>query len=212
MQLISVHIPKTGGVSFRNILSARYGADFVQKYWQLTDAAGQVLTEVPASARCIHGHFVASDLAAQFPASAVVTWVRDPVERVLSSYHYRLREPDWQHPVCWELHEKKLTLTEYAALDLVRNEMTRFMGTMQPADFDFIGIMEDYDEALVRFAAQFNLGRLDVRHDNVNPARTQPRYAITGEERDVILGLNLGDAALYEECLALWNKSGRVVA
>ncbi len=203
MELVSAHIPKTAGVSFRNILSEKYGAGFVQHYWQITDASGAALTSIPASARCIHGHFVASELAAQFPGSAVVTWVRDPVDRVVSSYYYRLRSPDWQHPVCRRLHEEGLSLTDYAALDLMRNEMARFMGTMRPADFDFIGIMEEFEQSLAEFGTRFNLGRLASRHDNCNPARTELHYPLSPEERDLIRRLNGEDEAIYAECVAL---------
>jgi len=64
-----------------------------------------------------------------FPHAELITWVRDPVERVISSYHHRLRDPDPQHPVCHELHDRKLSLTQYASLPLVRNEMTRYFGS-----------------------------------------------------------------------------------
>ena len=45
--LLSVHIPKTGGVSFRNILKVYYAAGYAQCYWEITDAWGRVQAEVP---------------------------------------------------------------------------------------------------------------------------------------------------------------------
>ncbi len=115
--LLSVHIPKTAGVSFRKILAQLYCEDFLLKYWQMTDAYGQVVTSIPANIRCIHGHYCPEVLLPRYPAARLITWVRDPVERVISSYFHRLRDPDWQHPVTRELHEKKLTLVDFASLN-----------------------------------------------------------------------------------------------
>ncbi|MBS0663268.1 MAG: sulfotransferase family 2 domain-containing protein [Verrucomicrobia bacterium] len=205
--LLSVHIPKTAGVSFRLMLARLFGEGFVQHYWEITDARGRVLTEIPANATCVHGHFVADELAAQFPQAPLITWVRDPVERVVSSYFHRLRDPDWRHPVCVELHRQKLSVEKYAELDLVRNEMARFMGTKRPQDFAFIGLVEEIDVSMGRFFEQFDLPRVDVPRENVNPERRTNRYDLTESARARILELNAEDAAIYETCRNCWSAA-----
>ncbi len=201
--IISVHIPKTGGVSFRNILRQHYGPGYVQMYWEvITDCNGQVLDRIPESARCVHGHFVASDMAARLPGSPLITWVRDPVERVVSSYYYMLREPDWQNSVCRALHEQKLGLLEYAQLPFARNEMARFIGTVPIRDFDFIGLMEDYVGSLIRFGQRYGAGGLTSRRDNANPERAAgATYPLSAPERSRLLELNARDAEIYEQCV-----------
>ena len=209
--LISVHIPKTGGVSFRNILRSRFGTGYVQMYWDvITDCTGQVLEEIPAQATCVHGHFVASDLQARLPGCPLVTWVRDPVDRVASSYHYMLRSPDWQNSLCRELHERKLGLLEYAELTFARNEMARFLGTVPIHDFDFVGLMEDYAGSLSRFAARYGTGPLPVLSDNTNPAHGPGEgYPLSRPERKRILELNALDAENFEDCLELLDVRRR---
>jgi Sulfotransferase family len=198
--ILSLHIPKTAGVSIRNVLKEHYGPGFVLWYWQITDAWGRVQPEVPPGTTCVHGHFVADQLAAKFPEARLITWVRDPVERVVSSYHHRLRDPDWQHPVCHELHQKKLSLVEYAALPLVRNEMATFMGTKQPADFWFIGIMEHFERSFRLMTDLLGIKEAPLRRDNVNPDKKMERYELAPEVRAEIWRLNALDAAIYEEC------------
>jgi len=202
--VLSVHIPKTGGVSIRNILKAHYGPRFFTYYWELRDAYGNRMSGVPTAPACVHGHFPADQFAGQVPKAQLVTWVRDPVERVVSSYYYRLREPDWQHPVCRELHAKQLSLIDYAALPLVRNEMTRFLGSRKPADFLFIGVMEEFEESLRRMTERLRIPPAAPRHDNFNPDRTSPRYELDRVIRQDIAALNEADVALYEECLRLF--------
>jgi hypothetical protein len=200
--LLSAHIPKTAGVSFRNILQGFYKEGFIQYYWKIVDADGRELPDVPVNATCVHGHFVASDLAAKFPHASVITWVRDPVERVVSSYYYRLREPDWKHPVCRQLHEQKLDLLSYASLPLVRNEIAHFIGKMEPDDFDFVGMAEHFDESLARFSQRFGLPSLPSRRDNCNPVRRQDFYELTPDIRSKILMLNEQDDEIYRKCVA----------
>lgn len=199
--LLSVHIPKTGGVSFRNMLKEFYGPGFVLSYWEVTDAWGRVLPEVPGTAACVHGHFVAHELADRFPAARLVTWVRDPVERVASSYYHRLREPDPRNYVARMVCEQKLSLLGFAELPEVRNEMAWFMGRKKPSDFAFIGVMEYFEEAMDRFCREFGLPPQRIHRDNCNPARKLAGYSLTQEERSRILTLNEIDAGIYTECL-----------
>ena len=204
--LLSVHIPKTAGVSFRKMLSRLYGPGFVQYYWEISDAWGRIRSDIPPEATCIHGHFAAHVLADRYPEASLVTWVREPVERVASSYYYRLRSPDWRHPVSVELHEKNLSLVEYAALDEVRNEMTRFFGERRPEDFAFIGLVEEIDDSIGKFLARFDLPTMPIPRENSNPDRQTPRYEISESEREQILDLNQLDWSLYQSCLGCQER------
>jgi hypothetical protein len=209
--ILSVHIPKTGGVSVRNILKQQYGPGFVLHYWEITDAWGRVLPEVPPTAECVHGHFQTDQLTGKFPDAKLITWVRDPVERVVSSYYHRLREPDWQHPVCQELHTRKLSLTEYAALPLVRNEMTRFFGSKQPEDFLFIGLMEQFELSLAAMTGVLGLQTAAIRQDNANPLKKAANYELEIAVRREIWRLNEQDVNLYARCREHWrNLLGRM--
>jgi hypothetical protein len=197
--ILSVHIPKTAGVSFRRILADLYQEDILLKYWQMTDAYGQVVSHVPNHVRCIHGHFHPEALLPEFPDAKLVTWVRDPVERVISSYYHRLRGPDWLHPVDRELHAKKLSLVEFAALDLMRNEMARFFGGKQPKDFAFIGQTEKFESSLDDFLRQFGFGQVPAPRENCNPLRTAERYEVDYKTREEIAALNEQDLLIYDQ-------------
>ena len=202
-QYLSIHIPKTAGVSIRNILKEHFGPGFVLCYWEITDAWGRVQAQVPPDATCVHGHYQTDQLTRLFPHAELITWVRDPVERVISSYHHRLRDPDPKHPVCHELHEKKLSLTEYAALPLVRNEMTRYFGSKKPEDFHFIGIVEEFERSLRLMAQLLGIPAPTSRRDNVNPEKLSGCYQPDPAVRRAILAVNEQDADLYADCVRL---------
>lgn len=210
--ILSVHIPKTAGVSVRNILKEHYGPGFVLHYWQITDAWGRVLEQVPDNAACVHGHYHTDALTGRFPSATLITWVRDPVDRVVSSYFHRLRDPDWQHPVCVELHEKKLSLVQYAALPLVRNEMTRYFGSKQPGDFAFIGIVEDFERSLVVMKQVLGMPDIPARRDNVNPDKPAGGYVLGAQIREEIAAHNAEDVSLYAQCMRLWRERSAALA
>ncbi|MDB6167284.1 MAG: hypothetical protein JWM88_148 [Verrucomicrobia bacterium] len=197
--LLSVHIPKTAGASFRRILAQLYEEDIILKYWRMTDARGQVIAAIPPNIRCIHGHFHPEALLPDFPHAKLITWVRDPVQRVISSYYHRLRDPDWEHPVTRELHEKKLTVVQFAALDLMRNEMTRYFGGKRPKDFAFIGITERFEESVHRFLRVFGFPPVEIPRENCNPDRSAESYAVDLRTRDAIAALNESDLSIYHE-------------
>jgi hypothetical protein len=210
--LLSVHIPKCAGVSFRTTLAQLFGAGFVLHYWNITDAWGRHQADIPPDTTCIHGHFAAHILAERYPDAPLITWVRDPVERVVSSYYHRLRTPDWRHPVSIELHAKKLTLLQYAELKLVRNEMARFFGNMRPADFTFIGLVDDFDASVDRFYEKFQLPRLPVPHENINPERRTRFYELRDDELRQLLDLNQDDLNLYQACVKVNGSMPRTAA
>src|SRR5437762_9155277 len=102
-ELISLHIPKTGGTSFRNILKSVYGDDQVVNFEIETNGVIR-LNEIPfhkkylPDVKVIHGHFVYETFFNSFKLPEgykIITWVRDPVKRVISNFYYlesRLKE------------------------------------------------------------------------------------------------------------------------
>ena len=137
--VISLHIPKTAGTSFRNILKSIYSEKDVVRF-DINERNEVRLNEnlytgksLP-SAKVIHGHFVCETLYDNFQIPdnvLLITWLRDPVARVISNYFYlekRLKEL---------LEEKKnnlnilskmqRTLIEYARAEVNRNRQSKFL-------------------------------------------------------------------------------------
>jgi len=153
---------------------------------------------VPPATACIHGHFFADAFDELFPARRLVTWVRHPVERVVSNYHHFLRSPDLRDDCCRALLEHNLSLRDFAGLDWMRNEATRYLAGKDVADFAFVGIAEHFLESLHLFGATFRRpASLPPPRVNVNPERHTPLYPISPEDFEFIVGLNAEDLAWY---------------
>ena len=201
LQLIFVHIPKTGGSALREALfRARPWAANLGDYGPAHPATsllvnelrygpggslarlGAALESVPAFSLC--GHIKAKPYIGVFGASRLITILRDPVERVISNYRHMLRRRQFVG-----------SLVEFARLPQERNVQARCVGVVPLKRWLFVARQE-------RLAADVrDLSRLvdaEIRLERVNQAPCGPEPEIDSHQRRIILGLNELDAELYE--------------
>jgi hypothetical protein len=205
--IVSVHVPKTGGVSFREVLDEIAGGRMVQDYgdqplaprsgWRrLRERLRRV--ELPAGTRVVHGHFVAAKYWRAYPEARYVAWFRDPIERLASHYYYWLREPDLAHPLCKRMLDERMSLETFAALPEMRDVHVRFLGGVPVERFAFVGLTERFDEGMELFRRLFCPERaIAVERRNANPARGGDGYEIPAETRRALEDANRADIALY---------------
>jgi hypothetical protein len=201
--LISVHVPKCAGTSFRHVLQGVYGDRLWLNYGTIFVRSQARPEAVPPGVVCIHGHFFADAFDELFPQRQLITWLRHPVERVVSNYHHFLRSPDWRDDCCRALYEQKLDLRKFAELEWMRNESARYLAGKPLSDFAFVGVAERFTESLQALSTRFGWPpRLSAPRDNVNPARFASHYPLSREDYQHILALNQADLAYYEEAVA----------
>ena len=109
---------------------------------------------------------------------------------------------------CRALYEKKLNLRQFAELDWMRNEATRYLANKSVADFAFIGIAERFNESLRVFVEKFSCSsEVAAPFVNINPERTTPNYDLTKEDYQYILELNASDLTWYQQAMARLDMS-----
>lgn len=212
--LISVHIPKTAGTSFRTYLKKVYPATSVARV-DLRSKSTVVKLEqepydkekLPANIKVVHGHFNYPELKSRLDLPEqvmIITWLRHPVDRVISNYFYlkaRLEEElDEKGKGLNILAKMQRTLLEYARAEPNRNRQAKFLRGMSLRDFDFVGIQEYFAEDIEQMARHFFWDpSVQVPKVNVTPRRNE----VSEAEREEILRLNQEDLQLYEEGLQL---------
>lgn len=208
--LVSVHVPKTAGTSFRQGLQRAFGEGLrldnddrplAHPRWQRrADAlrqacvhAGQGLPEA-----CIHGHFLPLKYALARRVRFAV-WLRDPVQRVLSRYHhYRRHGQDEPHHARFGLLPG-LTLEQFARLPQYQDTCAEYLWCFPLRRFDFVGIVEQYEAEVARFARCFGLEPEPVaERANRNPERAGQGYEVEPALERLIRRCNPRDVALYE--------------
>ena len=216
IELLSVHIPKTAGTSFRKTLTEVYGEKAVlrvdlppKSQKDPEDPFAPLQKRLKPGVRVLHGHFNAVELRrvySNIPEDAkMITWVRDPVNRVISNYYYlrqRIREEIDQNTSLnvGVTNRMVKTLMEYAIQDVARDRMAKFLAGTELDDFDFVGVQENYTEDLRRLALVMDWNSYTEYFHNV----TEDKYSdIPEETRAEIRALNPLDWEIYQQALAL---------
>ncbi len=214
IEIISIHIPKTAGRSFLSILNAVYGNDQVAHYEakqfqdKTVEEPKQFITQLKSGIKVIHGHFYYNDIKELHKSNSakIITWLRDPVERVISNYSFfikRAREAESNDEL---IKRKNETLLEYASLEKSRNRMSKFIEGIELENFYFIGIMEFFENDIRTLSEKLKWKPVDIPKVNVNYDFKSNLPSITDKERKTITDLNKSDIELYNKVLMNHNK------
>lgn len=200
--IISLHIPKSAGTSFRHALEHAYGSALWLNYGDDFSADA-----VPPGTECIHGHIPGNAYRDVFPGHRLITMVRHPVQRVVSNYHHFLTRPDPRNLASRALHELDLSLLEFAQLPGMRNEACRYVAGRAPEDFDFVGLTERFEDSVALFRSRFDVREsLPILRENVNPERLDPDYRLPHSLHEAIAALNIDDLNWYHRAAALFQS------
>lgn len=214
--IISVHVPKTGGTSFRKLLESFYGSRLQSDYdWVARPPAikGQQLLGTDDELReqlsgidCIHGHFNVRKYIRLMSIEDIepifITWLRNPIERAASTYHFlrTLGTPTEQQPE-WERAAKSMTFEQFVSeTKFNNNAQVRQLRAMDRSNFSFYGCTERYTESLTLFADMFLSGRKidNVPHELRGTTRQSDKYKLSPTARAELIARNQLDIRLYE--------------
>jgi len=213
VKLVSIHIPKTAGTSFIHSLKKQYG---YKKVVRIDSNANRTnFNKIPEdkayvykNTAVIHGHFPIDLLKAHVTLSddiPIITWLRDPVERVISNYYYLRKRLDE------ELKEEKKglnilprmrrSLLEYAQDERNCNRISKFLKGINLEDFFFIGIVENYDNDIQELGRRLNWSALEIVTHNKTGTSNKP--VVDEQTKALIRSYNKEDQVLYERALTL---------
>ena len=207
--LLSIHIPKTAGLAFREILYRQYGQDRVLAINQgaLRRNEQQLSDHYRKRHQVIHGHLPYTYLEPLHgPETKVITWLRDPVDRVVSNYYYNITHelPKRQRE---NPKHKGMSLQEFVERPKRQNVMSRFLKGIALEELDFFGFQEDFAAGLEQLARQMGWVLTDQdRTRRVNDNRkVKAKYPTPSPEvLRRIRQLNQADIELYERAQRLW--------
>jgi hypothetical protein len=225
--LISVHMPKTAGSSFLASMRQQFGDALLTDYGDRPiNRSGMTRNSHALAAslwhgisagkfagvECVHGHFMPLkyNLLGWRAPLQFVTWLREPVERLGSHYHYWMRHYDPHDS--GELHrrvvEEQWSLERFCLGPELQDTYCKFLWGFPLDRFGFVGITEHYDQDLARFASDILGNPIELRRDNVNPERERNSYFPDQGLRREIEAHHARDMMLYRQALA--NRSERL--
>lgn len=229
LELISIHIPKTAGTSFQKVLEAHYpGMALMRLDFEYTPShlgmpilraknktdqgeLDQLVRsgEIPAHVKAIHGHFTFPDIQKflnNIQTVRLVTWLRQPVERVISNYNYlnELLETEIQdRPQAQRLVKRlKRSIYEFASLPANADKYQIYLGGKELDAFDFIGLTDFFDEDMVQLAALMNWTVPGSIHVNKTSRKS---FGFTPEELIRLESVYQGDIEIYNAAVERRN-------
>ena len=131
--IVYLHVPKTGGTSVRMAAAEYFGDEaMLYDYGAAAHRTSPIVRELfyenkeperlvewiqENGVQFISGHFRMNRYPALFPEASLITWVRDPVARVVSQHQHRTRslgekrpldewaeKPKWQNLILSLIH------------------------------------------------------------------------------------------------------------
>ncbi len=164
-KIVHMHISKCAGTSLLMLFNQWYGNDNVHS----THSFPKQLTKPVTS-----GHFSYKE---GYEDYKWVTFVRHPIDRLMSFYHYttargqRSRRNHW-----WDII-KDMTLSDWLESDVSKNHMTKQFSGLSPFDelteddakrayrnvhkFHFIGLQENFNVDVKRLAFLLGVGETE---------------------------------------------------
>jgi hypothetical protein len=239
--LAFVHIPKTAGGTVTSMLTAAYSKQGIKKtgnYVRNPDKSERkIASSVRREGQVSAGHTPYGALRVHLPPDArYMTFLREPVDRVLSHYYRHVHRKHEMSPARREqrvatgkIRRDKADSIEEALVELrlpqLRNLATRFLsGHPSPPmtgdlpasalddakanlrEFAFVGIQERFEESLVLLQRMLGLGSIPYRDRHVSSDRPAVDE-IPDAERALIEEHNQLDAELYRFGLGLFEDA-----
>jgi hypothetical protein len=225
-QLFYLHIPKCAGTTFIGILDQRYTKDEICPEHYNLKAFQQIPDEELATYKFIRGHIPYDRIMKRLPKRPrCITFLRDPITRYISNFEMRQRVDDPLAGLQSRLEQLSLEefMEESDLQKIFSNRETRFFGgfmknkngVMIPnierakerlAAFDFIGLVEKFDESLELLAYIFDFPPIcNFQSFNVSPRR-EDRKEISQSALDRVADLNWADVEIYKFALDLYQN------
>ncbi len=217
--VISLHIPKVAGNSFLRALERQYGAALHRDYSDMPKIqrylSGDIspihaselhITELDHDPpQCIHGHFLPAKYLTYRANANVrfITWLREPVDRLVSHYNFFFRtyDPQTAGPLFKRIVEERWTLEKFCFSDEYRNVYSKYLWNFPLENFDFIGISEYYDEDLRRFSENFLQRPLNSYRLNCATEGKTGQYMLDSGFRRQVESFHYKDVELYRMAL-----------
>jgi hypothetical protein len=228
--LVFVHVPKTAGTSLRREIAAilQPDANIVVDYTDTTrsfhERIDQAVEDFVARAaekpvRFASGHILArhvSRIQAALPDTRLITFLREPVSRVISDFRY---QGSPRHPVHADFTAQVPDLDAYLALESERNKMAEHLvprAILASGDaascvahvlatYDFIGVQEMYPLCFRTLTTLLGRPSWPTVRENVG-AEEEGAREVPEEMAARIRAANPLDVALYEAVAPRWRR------
>ncbi len=218
---IFLHIPRTGGTTLNGVFFNNFAREEIISLYSRDDFAtgAAELARRGGAVRLVQGHFLHDEhieALRQGRDAKLVTFIRHPVERLVSEYLFL---KSWPHSQMYELlNSRNIGFAEYIASEdnafrwRTKNLLTRIFSRMsfaeeppaeaeaaalaQARSYALTGIVELFDAGLLLLADL--MGLKDIHYERRNRVAPALKESISAEDKALAAAYNAADIRLYE--------------
>lgn len=218
-----VHIPKTAGTSFRTAAAEYFGEEFI--YADYGPKAGETSSDIrenmyessdlynikvlaqKKSIRLLTGHVHSSKYSPVIVSCNMATFLRHPVEQVISHYEHHLRH-----------HSYDKSLEEFIVERRFTNLQTRVLDDLPLELYGFLGITERYNHSIDLFNSFYDV---DFKKLSLNTKKKKGKGALKPKFNslkeldqkihDLIIEQNSRDMLAYQLALDIFDERYRML-
>jgi hypothetical protein len=205
------HIPKTAGTSFRLGVEEHLGQksiiyDYGLKAKETSKLVRELMYGDASDLWCFYkecykqeikffgGHVAIGRFVSGFKIGNSVTFVREPLQRVVSEFQHFVRHYGYEG-----------TLMDFCTRPVMQNRQSKLLETVPLEGIGIIGLTERYEESIELINARFTWS-VAVRADNKSHDHADNKtHQLSESEEKELRQLNQKDIALYRQCTKLFD-------
>lgn len=209
-----VHIPKTAGTSFRKSAESYFGSDHVVYDYspnsvETSDLLRSTVYENgdvfefgealrAQRKKFLSGHVPAVKYVHLFGASQTVTFLRDPIQRVMSEYYHFVRHNGYEGDFPSFYRQPQFV-----------NRLSKLLNRMPLEAFGVLGLTEAYEASLDILNDRFST---QIQHTVMNTGRQDrgKSYDIPQAQLDELNELNSADRQLYDKGVTIFQQRNQL--
>jgi hypothetical protein len=213
-----VHIPKTGGTSFRKALEREVGKiNSYYDYGKESEVTNPLILQASYQDQNINGLLALPELNTQsknmlcghtritkyaqlVSPSNIITFIRDPIERVISHYEHLKRQGSFD-----------ADLLDFCRTEKYRNLQSKFLKGYPLELIGFIGITELFEQSIDVFEQQYNLPIRELKLNQNTKKPINKKYKIDKEILSTIASMNEEDITLYNDAKTIFNDKYKFI-
>jgi len=196
--LVSIHIPKTGGTTLGGVLKEKFGDGLFLDYPYL-----EGIRERKRPIDAVHVHFFLLkyfNLQHLVPNPRVFTFLREPLDRVLSNFFYWLNLPELQDSDLYRKYflDMKPDMETFLFAPEMTNICSKYLMPIdRPDHFWFVGFQKTFTEDIARLQKMFDMPIREQSFLN-QQRKSKPSVEMPLKLIDRFYELNWQDKAFYD--------------
>jgi len=208
LSLFFVHIPKTAGTSFRKACESYFGTAYsvydyspsssetsplvIESIYQNQDLLFFFEAVKKNKINFLSGHINAGKYIHLFDACKTLTFLRDPVQRVVSEYYHFVRHNNYQGD-----------LPSFYRKPQFINRQSKMLHSVPIESLGFVGLTERYEQGLAILNQAYGTNIQSVSMNMGRKDKTA-EYELPEEQLSEIRSLNEDDLQLYDHAKRLF--------